>query len=76
MAILRFRDLSIGDVFAFDHADVAFHGDMAHGPFMKTGARTYRATSDMEGLPVGGNRGMRVGTIRVTVRRGDSCGGK
>jgi hypothetical protein len=39
---IPFSHLPLTSVFEFDHTDVEFHRSMVHGPWVKTGARTYR----------------------------------
>lgn len=71
-----FKDLPVGATFHFDHSTLETHSGLAHGPWMKTGPRTYRASWDLEGLPGKSNPGNRVGSVRVKVRTDGSCRGR
>jgi hypothetical protein len=70
----RFKDLVVGDVFEFDHSGLRFHGDLAHGPYVKTGPRRYALFDENaeRGRLTGPD--LRVGSVYVPVCRGESCG--
>ena len=74
-APLKFRDLGIGEVFQFDHSAAGpFHADLQHGPYIKVSKRGYRPGWTLEGLTL--SPACVVGSVRVAVLRGHSCGGK
>jgi hypothetical protein len=70
---LTFSELAVGDTFEFAHERLAFHRDLAHGPWIKTGARRYQRFKphvlDRHA------REYHVGTVKASVRRG-GCGGE
>ncbi len=42
---MRFKDLTIGQRFEFDHSGLMFPNNLAHGPWIKTSSRKYRKDS-------------------------------
>lgn len=72
--MMEFRDLPIGSIFQFDHSELESCSDIAHGPWQKTGARSYVLSGPGAGRR-GGHGGCRhkVGRVSITVLLGEDC---
>lgn len=69
-AMSKFRELPVNSVFEFDHSKLSSCTSMAHGPWVKTGARTYQlALARGRPDPV-----HKVGSINVGVHFEAGCG--
>ena len=72
---MEFKALEQGAIFEFDHVGLAFHRDLCHGPWRKVSSRTYSPCQRGGGAWITGPQRIRVGSVKVKVRVGESCGG-
>ena len=66
----RFSDLTVGEIFEFDHRDFSCLSIM-HGPFRKTGRKTYEHQNNRRN-----SSEYTVGLPTARVLRGESCKGE